>query len=166
MAASTWWANQPAAQPKAPPIHNEPVGQTNQVVALPDPGTAGISGREFDAAQNFSALEVGVRKGLFRNPQPMALAGPGAPVNDTPDSKILDRPPGSNRAARHPVMTLLGFRRFDGAGTESYGLHTELKPGAAIPPQSMQPQGEVRKNSFRARPAPWDTAFYQTRGTT
>jgi hypothetical protein len=113
------------------------------------------------SAEMVGAYEAGVDDGLARNPQPNPPHAAGDPGQVAPNSDSLVRPLGLWKRALHPVPTLLGFRRYDGA-VESDGAHAELAVGLLPQPQGQEAAADIPGNTFRARPQPWDSATYVT----
>jgi hypothetical protein len=111
------------------------------------------------SAELVGAYEAGVDDGLARNPQPNPPHAAGDPGQTAPNSDILSRPAGLWKRALHPVPTLLGFRRYDGA-VASDGSHAEVAVGLQAQPQGMEAAADIAGNTFRARPQPWDAAIY------
>lgn len=106
-------------------------------------------------------LEAAAWAGTIRNPQPVAPGKVPNPADNAPDASILDRVLGrQSRPSRNSFLGTLYKRTWDGQGDAGNdGAHVEMPVGAFIPQQGQNPQAEMRGNTWRAAPTPWDARY-------
>lgn len=135
-------------------LHTLGAGRLGSSVITPDPGV-----------QNLSTYERGVRGGKARDP-----AGPQK-VNTIAPLATLVTPyrgapatwePGEESRRRHPVLGLGILRRWGGGEWDQWnrGQHGEMTPVASTPRGEQTRVSNVRGNTWRLPPQPWDAAQF------
>lgn len=131
-------------------------------------GTAAVIADQTPPDDNVvPALERGFRARLARDPSGPATPGPVTPqatlTVPTKPAPAVELP-GTPERARHPVpggaaglIRRWGFGELDAM---QLGTHGVLSPLAQTPRGEQARQSNIRGNTFRLPPEPWDAAHY------